>query len=194
MKVVACYIRVSRFGPSQATQRREINRWLKSQRINAKKVRWYIDKLIEDDRDQSSFDNLQADIAGGGEVAAVVVRHFDRLSPTMRNGLDILCDWAQQSLRIVSVSQKIDFGGAAGKRIGSVLSAVAEMGRATRRERTRIGLQAARDRGALGGRPAGSTKAKPDRAKKLADKGLSVPKIVASMGVSRSTVYRYLQM
>lgn len=193
MKAVACYIRVSKFGPTQAIQRRDINRWLKGERFNAKKVRWYIDKSTEDDRDQPSFENLQADICGG-EVAMVVVRHFDRLSPTMRDGLDILCDWSQKSLRIVSVSQEIDFGGAAGKRIGSVLSAVAEMGRATRRERTRVGLQAARDRGALGGRPPGSTKAKPDRARKLADKGLSVPKIVATMGISRSTVYRYLQM
>ena len=192
MKAVACYIRVSTFGPSQATQRREINRWLKAERISTKKVRWYIDKLTEDDRDRSSFEKLQVDIADG-EVAAVVMRHFDRLSPSMRDGLDVLCQWAQESLRIVSVSQEIDFGGAAGKRIGDVLSAVAEMGRATRREGTRVGLQAARDRGTFGGRPPGSTKGKPDRAKKLADKGLSIPKIVATMGISRSTVYRYLQ-
>ena len=44
MKFVACYIRVSTVGTPQAVQRREINRWLKSNRISAKAVRWYIDK------------------------------------------------------------------------------------------------------------------------------------------------------
>jgi DNA invertase Pin-like site-specific DNA recombinase len=135
---------------------------------------------------------LQADV-DSGEVGTVILWRLDRLASTMRDGLNVLCDWCDKSLRIISVSQNIDLSGAASKKTGPVLFAVAEMALETRRERTMVGLEAARARGAFGGRPPGSTKAKPERAKKLADKGTPISKIVATLGVSRSTVYRYLQ-
>ena len=47
MKFIACYIRVSAVEPNRAEQRREINRWLKSNRIHPKSVRWYLDKSTE---------------------------------------------------------------------------------------------------------------------------------------------------
>ena len=106
MKFVACYIRVSTFGTTQATQRREINRWLKSNRFNAKTVRWYIETspmFLH----RPKFDELKTDILDG-KVRAVVVSHLDRLATTPREGLNALIDWCEQSLRVVSVSQQID--------------------------------------------------------------------------------------
>ena len=86
MKVVACYIRVSMGEKNQAGQRREINHWLKRNRINPKTVRWYIDKSTSDTLNRRAFEKLQADISNR-EVGTVVIWRLDRLSPTMREGL-----------------------------------------------------------------------------------------------------------
>jgi DNA invertase Pin-like site-specific DNA recombinase len=192
MKAVACYIRVSVFGKNQAGQRREINGWLQAHRIQATSVRWYIDKPGRGHSDQPEFERMQADI-DDGKVGTVVVWRLDRISLTMRDGLSALCDWCDRSLRIVSVSQKIDFKGRSAKSIGSVLSAVAEMDQETRREQTMAGLEAARARGVYGGRRPGTTKVKPSEARKLRRNGMTPSKIATRLGVSRSTVYRYFE-
>jgi len=193
MKAVACYIRVSEFGPNQAGQRRDINRWLKGNGIDPKSVRWYIDKSTGNSLDRPKFERLQADILNG-EVGTVVIWRLDRLSPTMRHGLEVLCDWCANSLRIVSVSQQIDCSRTLGKKMAPVLFAVAEMALETRRERTKAGLASARARGRAGGRPkVAADEATVLMAKKLQkDNALSINDICKRLKISRSTYYRYV--
>ena len=45
MKFIACYIRVLANEPNQVKQRREMDSWLRSNRINPKSVRWYVNKF-----------------------------------------------------------------------------------------------------------------------------------------------------
>ena len=192
MKFVACYIRVSTVGTPQATQRREINRWLKSNRINAKAVRWYIDKSDTLLR-RPKFEELQADILDG-KVRAVVASHLDRLATAPREGLNALIDWCEQSLRVVSVSQQIDVKGKDCTMIGNILRGVAEMDKQTRGERTKAGLAASIASGFVVGRP----KVLADdvavlKAKKLTKDGkLTVNEICEKLEISRSTYYRYV--
>ena len=80
--------------------------------------------------------------------------HFGRLALASRDGLGVLVDCCDKSIRIVSVSQQIDIKSADCSLIGSVLRGVAEMDKETRRERTKLGLAVARARGREGGRPA----------------------------------------
>ncbi len=191
MKIVACYVRVSTVGQNEAGQRQEIERWLAGNGIDAAHVRWYLDKATGDNLDRPGFEQLQADIFRG-EIGTVVIWRLDRLSRTIRDGLNTLCEWCDKSLRIVSVSQQIDFNGTIGKMIASVLFGVAEMEQETRRERQRVGIEAAKARGVYQGRKTGSTKAKPTRAKQLRESGLKVGEIATAMGVSRRTAMRYL--
>ena len=100
MKTVACYIRISSGGKSQAAQKRGINQWLKSKRIDPKGVRWYIDKSSGD---RGAFAKLQGDVSNR-EIGAVVLWHLDRLAPSIFEGLKILSDWSMKPLRIVSVT------------------------------------------------------------------------------------------
>ncbi len=195
MKAIACYIRVSEYGPNQAGQRRGINRWLKGNGIDTKSVRWYIDKSAGNSLDRPKFDRLQADILNG-EVGTIVIWRLDRLSPTTRNGLEVLCNWCANSLRIVSVSQQIDFKGRVGKTIASVLRGVAEMDEQTRRERTKSGLASARARGRAGGRPKlAADEATVLKAKELQkDNTLSINDICKRLKISRSTYYRYVAL
>ena len=193
MKIVACYIRVSTVEKTQAKQRREINRWLKSNRVNPKTVRWYIDKSTDDVLRRPKFDKLQADILDG-KVRAVVVWQLDRLSGTTRHGLNVLIDWCHKSLRVVSVGQQIDVRSRDCRMIASVLRGVAEMDEQTRRERTKAGLAFARARGRAGGRPkVAADDAKVLMAKELRkDITLSIDEICKRLEISRSTYYRYV--
>ena len=49
------------------------------------------------------------------------------LSRCMRDGINVLADWCDRGLRVVSVTQQIDFSGAMGKMLAAVLLGVAEM-------------------------------------------------------------------
>ena len=100
-----------------------------------------------------------------------------------------VCD---RGLRVVSVTQQIDFNGAMGKMLAAVLLGVAEMEQETRRERQSAGIESAKQRGVYKGRKEGTRKAKPSRAQELRKCGLTDSEIATSLGISRRTVQRYL--
>lgn len=188
-KLVACYVRVSTVGQNEAGQRREIERWLAGNGIE--NVKWFIDKQTGDNLDRPAFEQLQRDIFNG-EVGTVVVWKLDRLSRKLRDGINVLCDWCERGLRVVSVTQQIDFNGTVGKMLAAVLLGVAEMEQETRRERQAAGIAVAKERGIYFGRKPGTFKAKPRRAMQLRERGLTDDEIATAMGVSRRTVQRYL--
>jgi DNA invertase Pin-like site-specific DNA recombinase len=192
MKCVGVYVRVSTASQNEAGQRREVTRWLKGNGIEPQSARWYVDKQTGDNLNRPAFERLQGDIFRG-EVGTVIVWKLDRLSRKMRDGLNVLCDWCERGVRVVSVTQQIDLSGTVGRMIAAVLLAVAEMEQETRRERQAAGIAAAKERGIYVGRKAGTTKGKPDRAKKLAERGLTHKEIATALGISRRTVIRYLQ-
>ena len=194
MKFVACYIRLSKGEKDQSKQRREINQWLKSNRINRKIVRWYVDKATGKRR-QPKLERLQADILDG-KVRAVAVWHLERLSLSTRDRLNLFIDWWDKSLRVVSVGQQIDVKPGDCKLIGSVLRGVTEILPETWRELTKAGLAAARARGRLGGRPpVADDDARVLQAKKLQKDGkLSIDDICKKLKISRSTYYRYVEL
>ncbi len=186
----AIYVRVSTTEQNEAGQRREIERWLAGNGIED--AVWYVDRDTGDNLDRTEFKRMQQTIFNG-EVRTVVCWKLDRLSRTIRDGINTLCDWCDRGLRLVSVTQQLDFMGTTGKLIASVLFAVAEMEQETRRERQRAGIEAAKERGEYKGRKPGTTKAKPERAVKLREKGLSMEEIATALSVSRMTVHRYLK-
>ena len=194
MKSVACYIRVSTVGTTQTMQRRELNRWLKRNRINAKAVRWYIDKS-DTLRRRPKFEQLQADILDG-KVSTVVVWYLDRLATTPREGQNVLIDWCDRSLRVVSVSQQIDIKSKDTTMIGTILRGVREMDEQTRGERTRAGLAVAIASGCVVGRPRVlADDAAVLKAKKLTQEGkLTVSEICEKLNISRSTYCRYVAL
>ena len=191
-KTTAIYIRVSTAGQNEAGQQREIERWLDGNDIDANNVRTYVDKVSGDTLARPEFERLQADIFTG-DVGTVIVWRLDRLSRKLRDGINVLCDWCERGLRVVSVTQQIDFNGTIGKMLAAVLLGVAEMEQETRRERQRAGIEAAKERGVYLGRRPGTTKAKPERATELRNKGLTQHEIATALGVSRTTVNRYLK-
>jgi DNA invertase Pin-like site-specific DNA recombinase len=185
----AVYIRVSTTGQKEASQRAEIDRWLKGHGI--RNAVYFVDKKSGDNLQRPAFERLQAAIFAG-EVRTVVVYKLDRLSRSLRDGINTLTDWLKQGVRVVSVTQQLDFSGPTGQLVAAVLFAVAQMEQETRRERQAAGIAAAKANGVYLGRKAGTTKAKPARAQELRRKGLTVPEIADAMGLSQRTVFNYL--
>lgn len=185
----AAYLRVSTTEQTEASQRREIERWLAGHGLEAV---WYCDKATGDNLARPDFEQLQADVFSGS-IKTVVVWKLDRLSRSLKDGIAVLCDWCERGVRVVSVTQQIDFSGAVGKMMGALLLGVAEMEQETRRERQRAGIAAARERGVYKGRKPGSLKGSPQRAAALHSKGYDEADIAKLLGVSTRTVQRYLR-
>ena len=187
----AVYVRVSTVGQNEQGQRREIQRWLTGNGILD--VIWFVDKESGDTLARPAFEKLQRDIFDG-KVKTVVVWKLDRLSRSLKDGINTICEWCEKSIRVVSVTQQIDFNGAVGKLIAAVLFAVAQMEQETRRERQAAGIAVAKERGVYSGRKKGATKAgvDTDRAKQLREQKLTHDEIAKALGVSISSVRRYL--
>lgn len=198
--MIAAYIRVSSTSQNSEGQKAEIKRWLKGQGIPARDVTWFEDKKTGRSLSRPAFQELEAAIFRG-EIKTVVVWKLDRLSRNLRDGINTLAKWCDTDrqygygIRVVSVTQQLDFSGAAGKLIASVLLSVAEMELEAIKERQVIGINAAKKRGvyAGNGRAKGSTKSNPKRAIKLREQGMRPGEIAKSLGVSRTTVYQYLK-
>ena len=96
-----------------------------------------------------------------------------------------------------SLTENIDTTTSGGKLIFHIFGALAEFERDIIRERTKAGLQAARARGRIGGRPKAE---KLNTPKKVAlaqalynDKTNSIDDICKTLNISRATLYRYVR-
>jgi DNA invertase Pin-like site-specific DNA recombinase len=186
---VGVYIRVSTVEQNLDGQRLSIQTWLDGQGLTAV---WYEDKSTGNNLDRAAFTALQQDVFNG-KVKTVVVYKLDRLSRSLRDGINVLTDWLDAGIRVVSVTQQLDFSGAAGKLIASVLFAVSEMETETRKERQADGIKAAKAKGVYKGRAKGSSTVDSVRVRELKAQGLKVTEIATSLGISRQSVYSHLR-
>ncbi len=185
---VAAYIRVSTLDQEKGVQSQvdAIERYLAGHGMEA---RFFRDRLSGKDTNRPAFAQLETAIFHG-EVDTVVVWKLDRLSRSLRDGINLLCDWLEQGVRIVAVSQQLDFSGPTGKMVASLLFAVAEMERENLRENTKRGLAAAKARGVkLGRRPSIDARS----VAKLIESGLPIARVADRIGTSRQAIYNALK-
>jgi DNA invertase Pin-like site-specific DNA recombinase len=173
------------------SQQAAITQWLTSHGHDLAQVRWYTDTETGRTLQRKGFQTLQADIFRG-EVKTVVVWKLDRLARSLREGVNVLADWCQRDVRVVSITQQIDLSGAVGQMIASLLFGIAEIEHQHIKERQAAGIAVAKAKGKYKGRQKGTTKAKPERARTLHAKGLTPQEIATALNVSERTVFRYL--
>ena len=188
---IAAYVRVSSKRQKDDAQRAEIQKWLDANGIDPKQVEWYADKETGRTMKRPEFDRLQKDIFNG-KVKCVILWTLDRLSRRLKDGVITLADWAERGLKIVVVTQQLEFNGAVGRTLAALLMGLSEIEWEYRKERQQAGIAVAKKKNIYKGRKAGTTKGKPDRAKELKAKGLNAPEIATALGVSERTVFRYL--
>jgi DNA invertase Pin-like site-specific DNA recombinase len=95
-------------------------------------------------------------------------------------------------VRVVVVTLQIDLSGEVSHLVASVLFWLAEIETEYRRERQAAGVTVAKAHGVYHGRQKGTTKAQPQRAQTLRQRGLTILEIATALGVSERTVFRYL--
>ena len=190
--MIGCYCRVSSKSQKNDSQKFEIRRWLKGNGFKTSQVRWFEDKETGKTVKRPAFDKLQEAVFHG-EVKTVVVWKLDRISRRQKDGINLLADWCERGVRVVSVTQQIDLNGAVGRMVASVMFGLAEIELEYRQERQAAGIRVAKKRGVYRGRKKGTTKGNPERAMQLRKRGLTVPEIATALDVSERTVFRYLQ-
>lgn len=150
--------------------------------------RIFADKITGSARKRPELDQL-IDLLRDGDI--VVVTKYDRLARSLRDLLDIVEAIGDKGAGFRSLAEDIDTTTSAGRLIFHVFASIAQFERERISERTREGLEAARKRGRVGGRPPALTKAQKDEVRRMRDKeGRKLPEIAELFKVSVKTIRR----
>lgn len=125
----------------------------------------------------------------------VIVYKTDRIFRSLKNMIDLIDKFNEKGVLFKSISEPaFDTTSANGKFIIQIFGAVAEFERNLISERTKTGLEGARKRKKLLGRPVGASKESLEKyqyAKHLYDnKDMSIDKACKQAGISKTTFYR----
>jgi|SRR6185437_3900219 len=125
----------------------------------------------------------------------LVVWRLDRLSRSLKDLIEMVNLLESKNIGLKSLHEVIDTSSNSGKLIFHIFGALSEFERNLIRERTQAGLQAARARGRKGGRPKALSSDKQSLAVKLYnEKQHTVDKICEMMGISKPTLYKYIEL
>lgn len=127
----------------------------------------------------------------------IVIWKLDRLGRSLRDLVNLVTDIQAKGAGLKSLNDSIDTTTPQGKLTFHLFAALAEFEREIIRERTKAGLESARARGRVGGRPKGLTKDAGDKAIIAASfysqKQMTVSQICKHLGIAKSTFYKYLK-
>ena len=126
------------------------------------------------------------------EGDTLVVWKLDRLGRSVKNLVDLVGELHQQGIQFKSLTDAIDTGTPSGRFFFHVMASLAEMERELTVERTRAGLEVARQLGRKGGRRRQMTESKTESAKKLLANGVPPRDVAMNLGVSVPTLYRWI--
>lgn len=122
----------------------------------------------------------------------LVVWKLDRLGRSVKNLVDLVGELHKQGVQFKSLTDAIDTGTPSGRFFFHVMASLAEMERELTVERTRAGLEVARQLGRKGGRKRQMTESKIASAKKLLANGVPPRDVAKNLGVSIPTLYRWV--
>ncbi|MDD2467341.1 MAG: recombinase family protein [Desulfobulbus sp.] len=126
------------------------------------------------------------------EGDTLVVWKLDRLGRSVKNLIDLVGKLHKQGIQLKSLTDNIDTGTPSGRFFFHVMASLAEMERELTVERTRAGLEVARQLGRRGGRKRQMTDSKIESAKKLLANSVPPRDVAKNLGVSVPTLYRWI--
>lgn len=123
----------------------------------------------------------------------LVIWKLDRLGRTVSELIRLLALLQRRGIhmRELSAGMGLDTASPTGKLLFHVFAAFAELERSLAVERTIAGLEAARRRGSILGRPRAMVAGRARKARKMLSEGRPVHEIADAIGVHASTVYRW---
>jgi DNA invertase Pin-like site-specific DNA recombinase len=127
----------------------------------------------------------------------IVVWKLDRLGRSLKHLVEIVDQLNKQDVGLKSLHDNIDTTNAQGRLTFNIFASLAEFERDLISERTKAGLEAARARGRVGGKPKGlsqQAEATACAAETLYKEGkLSVNQIAKQLRIAKNTLYKYLR-
>jgi DNA invertase Pin-like site-specific DNA recombinase len=126
----------------------------------------------------------------------LVVWRLDRLGGSLKDLIERITQLHSRKIGFKSLTENIDTTTSGGKLIFHIFGALAEFERDIIKERTNAGITAARARGRQGGRPRSplSDEKKLQLARQMYEnRSLAVRDICKSLGIPRSTFYKYVR-
>jgi DNA invertase Pin-like site-specific DNA recombinase len=127
----------------------------------------------------------------------VYIYKLDRLGRSLKHLLQVVGDFQQLGVGLVSLTDAINTTSAQGRLVFNLFASLAEFERELIRERTHAGLAAARARGRVGGRQRGLSE-QAERTAIIAEtlyreQQLGVNEIAQRLNISKVTLYKYLR-
>jgi DNA invertase Pin-like site-specific DNA recombinase len=123
----------------------------------------------------------------------LVVWKLDRLARSMKQLIETVEGLQEGGMGFRSLTEAIDTTTPSGRLVFHIFGALAEFERSIIKERTRAGLDAAKARGRIGGRPPKLSTEDLKAAKALlADPSITVGEVAKRLGVAPATLYRHL--
>ena len=150
--------------------------------------RIFADRISGSARHRPELDRMLDQLREGDVVA---VTKYDRLARSLRDLLDIVQAIRDRGAGFRSLAEDIDTTTPAGRLVFHVFASIAQFERERISERTREGLEAARRRGRVGGRPPALSVAQKAEVRRMRDDELRpLPEIAQLFRVSVKTVRR----
>jgi putative DNA-invertase from lambdoid prophage Rac len=126
------------------------------------------------------------------KLDVIIVWRLDRWGRSLSDLTQSLEELRALKVDFVSVTEGLDFTTPIGRAMAGMLGIFAEFERDVLRERVKAGMQHARLKGKVLGRPT-TARDKADEIKELIAAGLSKKEIANRLGVGRASVYRVLE-
>lgn len=153
--------------------------------IGAERI--FADRITGTARTRPELDRLLEQLRPGD---VVVVTKYDRLARSLKDLLEIVDAIGQRGAGFRSLAEDIDTLKPAGRLVFHVFASIAQFERERIAERTREGLEAARRRGRVGGRPPALSPAQRAEVLRLQDAGRPLSEIAQLFRVSVKTIRR----
>lgn len=150
--------------------------------------RLFADTITGTARSRPELDRLLEQLREGD---IVIVTKYDRLARSLKDLLEIVEAFRACGAGFRSLAEDIDTTTPAGRLVFHVFASIAQFERERIIERTKEGLDAARKRGRIGGRPRALSPSQSQEARRMRDEDLRpLPEIAELFKVSVKTIRR----
>lgn len=124
----------------------------------------------------------------------IIIESFSRLGRSTKDLIDLVYFFEKKGVKVISIKENLDTQTPQGKLMMTVFQAFSQFERDIIVERTKEGLESARARGNIGGRPRIDPALIQHALHLYQKEGKAVVDICAQTGLKRSTFYRYLSL
>lgn len=186
MQRIIGYCRVSTQEQNLDMQERAIEKYAEEKGL---RLVMYVEKVSSRKNERGELLNAMK-AATQGDL--FVVYKLDRLARSTKELYELTEQLKEKQVDFVSISDSFDTSTPTGKAMFGMLAVFAEFERDIIQQRTKAGLEAARKRGRIGGRPTIDEKVK-QRVLTLFEAGESASDVAKEYGIGRATVYKIIK-